>query len=152
VNKNLRLPIDIELRRHAGQGVLVLSFRREALRDWCLGLCLLKEGLIDTLTVAEEHGSAAVKIRVLDDPKVHGRTNANFRSDIGQLEVPRTSLEYLQAFFLKYYRDEVAEVDHVDLEAIDVNTGKQGEYVIFRVPDSKPPVSVSEAKKRFQGQ
>jgi hypothetical protein len=61
-------------------------------------------------------------------------------------------LEYIQAFFLKYYRDEVAEVDHVDLEAIDVATGKQGEYVTFRVPDSKPPLSAQEVKERLQGQ
>jgi hypothetical protein len=64
VNKNLRLPIGIELRRHPGQSILRLSFRREALPDWCLGLCLLKEGLIESLTVVEEHGKAAVKIQV----------------------------------------------------------------------------------------
>ena len=152
MNKNLRLPIDIELRRHAGQSVLVLSFRREALRDWCLGLCLLKEGLIETLTVAEERGGAAVKIRVLDKPKVPGRANVNFRSDMSQLEVPRTSLEYIQAFFLRYYRDEVSEVDHVDLEAIDSDTGKRDEYITFCVPDSRPPVSAKEAEERLRGQ
>lgn len=152
MNKSIRLPIEIDLVRHPGQTVLVLTFRREAIRDWCLGLCLLNEGLIETLTLAEERGRAAVKIRVLDKPKVHGRTNANFRSDISQLEVPRTSLEYIQAFFLKYYRDEVAEVDHVDLEAIDADTGKQDEYVTFRVPDFRPPVSAQEAEKRLRGE
>jgi hypothetical protein len=150
VNKNLRLPISIELRRHPGQNVLLLSLRHEALRDWCLGLCLLKEGLIESLTVAEEHGKAAVKIQVLAKPKIPGRANANLRSDKSVLEIPRTSLEHIEAFFLKYYRDEVAEVDHIDLEAVDVDTGKQDEYITFRVPDSRASVSPEEAERRLR--
>jgi hypothetical protein len=61
----------------------------------------------------------------LAKPKIAGRANANLRSDKSGLEIPRTSLEHIEAFFLKYYRDEVAEVDHIDLEAVDVDTGKQ---------------------------
>ena len=151
MNKNLRLPIDIELRHHSGQTVLLLSFRREAIRDWCWGLCLLKAGLIDTLTVDEERGKAAVKIQVLAKPKIPGRVRACFRSDASQLEFPLTSLEYIQCFFLKYYRDEVADVDHIDLEAINADTGKQDEYITFRVPDWRPPVSPEEAERRLRG-
>lgn len=151
MNKSLRLPVDIQVRRYPGQSVLNLSFRREALRDWCLGLCLLKEGLIDSLTVAEERGEDTVEIQVLAKPKIPGRANASLRSNRTQLEIPRTSLEYLQAFFLRYYRDEIADVDHIDLEAIDLDSGKQDEYITFRVPDSKPPASPAEAERRLRG-
>jgi hypothetical protein len=151
MNKSLRLPVDIQVRSYPGQSVLNLSFRREALRDWCLGLCLLKEGLIDSLTVAEERGEDTVEIRVLAKPKIPGRANASLRSNRAQLEIPRTSLEYLQTFFLRYYRDEIADSDHIDLEAIDIDSGKQDEYITFRVPDSKPPASPAEAERRLRG-
>jgi hypothetical protein len=151
MNKDLRLPVDIQLKRHPGQSVLILSFRGEALRDWCLGLCLLKERLIDSLTVTEDGGGRAVKLQVLANPKIPGRISASFGSDRSQLEIPTTSLEYIQAFFLRYYRDEMADVDHIDMEAIDAATGKQDEYVIFRVPDSKPAVSPAEAGRRLRG-
>jgi hypothetical protein len=151
VNRNLQLPVDIDVIRHPGQTVLLLSFRREALGEWCLGLSLLKEGLIDTLTVAEERGKGLVKIQILPKPETRGSARVSFKSNVSQFEITRTSLEYLQRFFLKYYRDGVADVDHIDLEATDVDTGKTGEYIKFRVPDSRPAVSPEEAERRLRG-
>lgn len=150
MNRNLQIPVDIQILRHSGQSVLLLSFRRGALADWCAALSLLREGLIDTLTLADERGKERVRIRVLPKGENRGSARVGFKSNMSQFELTHTSLEYVQHFFLKYYRDGLAEVDHIDLEAIDTDTGKSGEYITFRVPDWRPPASSQEAEKRLR--
>jgi hypothetical protein len=151
MNKHMRLPVDIQLVRHPGQVVLSLLFRRQALEDWCIGLCLLNEGLIETLTITGERPTTRLKIRVIAKPEIGSVARLNFKPDTSQLEITGASLGYLQHFFLKYYRDGVAEVDHIDLEAIDGETGNKDIYITFRVPDSRPTVSPEEAERRLRG-
>lgn len=62
----------------------------------------------------------------------------------------RNNLDYVHQFFLKYYRDGVAEVDHLDLEAVDAETGHEEIYITFQVSESRPPLSPEEAKKRLE--
>src|SRR5260370_10976705 len=151
MKKHLQLSIDFQLVDHLGQVVLSLLFRREALRDWCLGLCLLKEGLVEALVVSEEHGKKGVKIQVRPTAKVSDRVLASFESDITRLELTPNNLGYLQHFFLKYYRDGVAEVDHLDLEAICSDAGHNEEiYITFKVPDSMPPLTPEEPERRLK--
>jgi len=151
MNKHIQLPVEIELVHHSGQIVLRFLFRREALQDWCLGLCLLNESLIETLVITTDHQKMGVKIHVAAKPEIGSVARAYFKPDISQLEITRTNLGYLQHFFLKYYRDGVAEVDHIDLEAINADTGKKDIYITFRVPDSRPSVSPEEAESRLRG-
>jgi len=151
MNKHLQLPIEIEILHHPGQVVLRIVIGPEALRDWCLGFCLLKERLIETLTVTQEHGKKGVKVQLRAKPEVDGTVRASLKPDISRLEVTRSSLDYLQHFFLKYYRDGAAAVDHLDLEAIDIDTGDKQIYITLKVPDSVPPVSSKEAERRLQG-
>ena len=149
MNKHLQLPVDIELKHYPGQEVLLISFRREALRDWCLGLCLLQAGLIDTLVVTEERKKMTVKISFGTNPQINRIARATLRQDISQVELTRNGLDYLQHFFLTYYRDGAAEVGHLDLEAIDGDTGKKAIYITFLVSDSVPSVSPEEAERRL---
>ena len=78
MNKHLRLPLDIELVRHPGQTVLRFSLHREALCDWCAGLALLKEGLIETLTITEQQKRAA-KVQFLMEPKTGGTVRSRLQ-------------------------------------------------------------------------
>jgi hypothetical protein len=150
MNKHLRLPLDIDLVRHPGQTVLRFSLRREALCEWCAGLSLLREGLIETLTVTEQQGRGT-KVQFQSEPKTGETVRVSFRSDLIRVAMTRNSLEYVQHFFLKYYRDGVAEVDHLDLQAIDAETGDKEIYVTFRVPESRAPVTPEEARRRLEG-
>jgi hypothetical protein len=151
MNKHLPLPVNVELVRHPGQVVLCLLFRGEAVQDWCLGLCLLKEGLIETLSVADEQQKMGVKIRLTAKPAIDSMARVNFKPDVSQIELTRANLDYLQHFFLRYYRDGVADVDHIDLEAINGDTGAKDIYVTFKVPDSRPTVRPEEAERRLRG-
>jgi hypothetical protein len=150
MNKHLQLPVDIDIVRHPGKTVLRLSLHREALCDWCMALSLLKEGLIETLTVTERERKG-VKVQLLSEPKTGGTVRVSFRPDLNRVAMTRNNLEYVQHFFLKYYRDGVAEVDHLDLQAIDAETGDKEVYVTFRAPESKPPVTPEEARRRLEG-
>jgi len=150
MNKHLRLPLDIERVQHPGQTVLRLSFHREALCDWCAGLSLLKEGLIETLTVTEQR-EKGTKVQFLKESKVNGTDRVSFHADRSQVVMSGNSLDYAQHFFLKYYRDGLAEVDHIDLQAVDAETGNKEIYVTFRVPESVPPLTAEEARRRLDG-
>ncbi|HLJ85253.1 MAG TPA: hypothetical protein VKZ53_00430 [Candidatus Angelobacter sp.] len=61
----------------------------------------------------------------------------------------RKNLGHVYYFFLKYYRDGLAEVDHLDLEAIDAETGSNEIYVTFNVSESKAPMTPEEAQRRL---
>jgi hypothetical protein len=150
MNKHLQLPVDIQLKDHAGQKALLMSFRQGALNDWCLGLCLLQAGLIDSLVVTEEHRKVRVEIRVGAKSEIDRTARATFTPDASQIQLTANGLDYLQHFFLKYYRDGAAEVDHLDLEAINADTGQKDFYVTFKVPDFVPPASSEEAEDRLR--
>lgn len=81
----------------------------------------LKEGLIEALTIA---GRNAVEFKIVRLNK-SSVCFAALTSDPLLLELTDTSLEFVQHFFLKYYRDGVAEVDHVDLEALERTTERE---------------------------
>jgi hypothetical protein len=151
MNKNVVLPVDIALLNHPEQNVLAVSLSREALHEWCLGLCLLKECLIETLIVTGERRKTSVRIRLGPEPEKISTARATLAPDTNLLEIANNDLDRLRYFFLRYYRDGVADVDHLDLEAIDANTGKKDIYITFKVPDSKPPVSPAEAGRRLLG-
>lgn|SRR5262249_33693701 len=151
MNKHLQLAVDIEVVRHPGQTVLRLMFHRESLPDWCLGLCLLSAGLISTLTITSKQQQKAVRLQLAGKPESRGLARVILKSEINQLDLTRTNLDYLQHFFLKYYRDGVADVDHIDLEAIDADAGHEKIYVTLKVPESKAPVSADEAERRLRG-
>ena len=150
MNKHLQLPVDIELVHHSGQTVLRLRFHREALRDWCLGLTLLSDALIENLSVTGEHGRKGVQVQLGAKPDGVGPVRVSLKPDPMRVEITCNNMDYLQHFFLKYYRDGVAEVDHIDLQAIDMDSGEEGIYVTFQVPDARPSVSAGEAERRLR--
>lgn len=53
----------------------------------------------------------------------------------------------LQHFLLKTVRDGSAEVDHVDIEALDQSGA--GTTVAFKLPTSRPPLSPEETRRRL---
>ena len=120
--KRLAAAARIEQVRHASEISLEVSLQPGAIRDWSLGLVLLREQLIDALLMSESTGVSTLELRRSGGARVR--------------------------FFLTYFRDGIAAVDHVDVQAI---TGEDGQecYITFMVPESAPPVSSAEARKRL---
>jgi hypothetical protein len=151
MKKHLQLSLNVELVRYPQQTAFTISLNRESLRDWCLGLSLLKEDLIETLAVSAERGKRKFEIELLASAGPTVRAQADFSSETTRLKITPNHADYLLHFFLKYYRDGAAEVDHVDVEAASPDEGSEGTYITFKVPDSSPPLSPEEAERRLRG-
>jgi hypothetical protein len=150
MNKRTKLSIDIETIHRPGQIVLRVLVGPGAVRDWCLGLCLLSNGLIEKWSVIGKNEAPGIDLRIAGKKGTQGLIRVRFESGAPtECEITRGDLEYLMHFFLKYYRDGIADVDHIDFDAIDVNTGNSELYVTFKVPDSRPAVTQEEARRRL---
>ena len=148
MNKLIRISVDIEFPNDPMQPVLKVLVKREAIRDFCLGLCLLQEALVDVLIVADVDSKKSLKLRKMgieDDP----RAQVAIKQESAMVDLPATALKYLLYFFLRYYRDGVAEVDHVDLETVGLNMKHASGYVTVKVDDFAAPVSPEEAARRL---
>jgi hypothetical protein len=142
--QRLESAVRIELVRHDSGLSLDLSFEPAAIRDCSLGLVLLKERLIEVFVIAELTGRSALELR--RSGQAGGRARASLGGSTSRLALSDSELDHLVHFFLKYLRDGVAEVDHVDVQAL---SGDDECYVTFNVNESAPPVSPSEARRRL---
>ena len=89
-------------------------------------------------------------MKFLVEPRLRAKASITFQTQCSDVRLTGNNVDYLCQFFLKYYRDGVAEVDHVDLEASNAETGDQEVYVTFQVSESKLPLSPEEAKRRLE--
>jgi hypothetical protein len=150
MNKVLHIPIDIKLNRYPTQIGLNVFVHEEALQELCLALCLLAEGLISLLVVGDLRREKILNLSLRGEPD-NSKARISFNADTSLVELTPTGLKYMQHFFLKYYRDGVAEVDHIDIEAIETGAENSDAYLTMRVGSSKPSVSPEEAKQRLRG-
>lgn len=109
------------------------------LRDWCLCLQLLQDKLIEAFSFRLANSSRRMQVARGEANRYGTIGNAD---DLG-LTLSERDLDFARHFFLRYYRDGAAEVDHIDIETND------GGYIIFAVDKSLPPVSAEEAKRRL---
>ena len=126
-------------------GCLTVDLAESAPDSISLGLALLSEGLVDDLTLRPPRSTWAVRLRKLAelrDMRVRRYGNQRIELVIGQVE-----LERWLAFFLKYFRDGCAEVDHLDASGAWDNGGSLD--FTLKVSIFAPPVSEDEARKRL---
>ena len=91
------------------------------------------------------------KLRVLLDSSL-ARRSAVERSQSRGADVflSRTGLDYWATFFLKYYRDGVGEVNHLDVEAYPRNPNMaRGLGIVLQIANALPPISGEEARRRL---
>jgi hypothetical protein len=137
----MKLPAQIK--SHPSEDVLIVAFQNIVPR-WCLGLCLLKEGLIQNLQITGEHNTE-LELRVISQMEKKAQSRASLDSKHSLLELNSSDLDYIMHFFLKAHRDGRAEVDHLDLEISSAN-GKNA-TIVFKVPEASPSVSPEEARR-----
>ena len=147
MNRLIRLPLS--WRREDTPDSLFIRIGSETNKEWCLNLCLLREGLIDSLTIIDEEGS--YKLRVLLDPSLARRSAVERSQSRGaDAFLSRTELDYWATFFLKYYRDGVGEVNHLDVEAYPRNPNTaRGLGIVLQIANALPPISGEEARRRL---
>ena len=143
MNRRVELPIAISDKRVSYQRVITIDLGAVPIDEWCLNLCLLKEGLVDAVTFA---GKGRLRIEV--DHTIERARHARARSESGQVElfVHPEELDFWTSFFLKAYRDGMAEVSHIDVEAASIPDDEEI-YVTFLAGKSAPPMPGDEARK-----
>ena len=96
-----------------GQSVIALKLTQGDIRDLCLCLCLLRESLVAEVLLRSPNN-----LGICVEQKVDYKENRLVRNpSFTTLQLTRIELERLVHFFLQYYRDGAAEVDHLDIEA-----------------------------------
>ena len=110
-----------------------------------LGLTLLGEKLVEELILRPTSRSWRLSLRESSIPRdIQLRRTEN---NVIALSLGRIALEVWLVFFLKYYRDGQADVDHLDFEAA-WHTGAACDLTL-KVALHKPPISADEARRRF---
>jgi hypothetical protein len=110
-----------------------------------LALSLLNENLVEAVVFRPAEPEWVVRFRKASSEqrarfKWYGKHRLEF--EMGQVE-----LERWLVFFLKYYRDGVAEVDHLDTEG--TNDAGVSHDLTLRVSLAADPVSEEEARRRL---
>ena len=110
-------------------------------------LGLLKEQLVDRIALRPARGDWVVRVgRLQSGEESRCRWYAARRLEVLLAD---GELERWLGFFLKYFRDGCAEVDHMDVEARD-DAGATFDLTL-KVAHSAPPVGADEARRRLKG-
>ena len=121
------------------QSSLRITVSPSTLTDWCLCLQLLHENLIEAFVFLSCASSHLVEV-TFGDTSHYGSICQRDRLTVVLCE---RDLDYARHFFFRYYRDGIAEVDHIDIQA------EGGDYITILVEEPIPPVSSEEAKRRL---
>lgn len=129
--------LNLDVSWHALPSRIVLTVRPPAVQEWCLGLSLLQEGLIAKLVVADREARHKMSVLLLPDATAADLAEVSVDGMHCQVALSPTQLGYVRGFFMAYYRDGFATVDHLDLYARVVANGERSEdgYLIVRVTE-----------------
>jgi len=113
----MKKSIDLEISEEEflAENLLEITITEKNLKEWCLALCLLKEKLLDEITMlGRQH------IILSLDSLIKQSDRAVWKIDGKQkrLVISQTEMDYWLKFFLEIYRDGFLSVNHIDSEAI----------------------------------
>jgi hypothetical protein len=139
MKKFLKEALHVEQAVADGQSLMRISVPTQHLKDWCLCLQLLKENLIEAFVHPCESSSQRIEITRGGTE----RCEIVIQHDRVSAQLCDRDLDFVCHFFLRYYRDGIAEVDHIDIETAD------GGYLTLATEESIDPISSEEAKRRL---
>ncbi len=115
---------------------------------WCLELCLLQNNLTESLNISSNETD--VKLRLLNASEISTgrRSTVIWKDNLALIELTSTEIEYWLAWSLKYYRDGIADVNHIDVE-IKSQSKTKNIALTLMVNNAQPPVSAEEARRRL---
>lgn len=134
-----------------GQDILGIDVGSGVLVDFCVELCLLEKALVDSIQIVDKKGRLNLGIYIDKDLPIESRAKVISRSTNAiKLAVTQTEVEFWVELFLKYYRDGMSDVDHVD---VDIGGGEAGEdvklFLVLKNLKAAGAVSAEEAARRL---
>ncbi len=112
---------------------------------WCLGLCALQKGVINSIQLLGPSQRALGIILNSSDER-----NNFSAKDYRKIYISRQSLDYWIGFILRYAYNNIAEVDHIDIDAGLVGDANQDKSIILKFDSSLSPMSSDEMNKLLE--
>ena len=143
-----RIKLQLAVKRHEYQDIIYVDIDRNSNPEWTLNLCLLDEDLAEAITLTDD--ASQFKLEISRVVGLEGRGKVFWETVGAKLLISQRELEYWKNFFLSYYRDGIGAVDHIDVDIPpdDSNTTK-GLFLVLKIPDSAPPISEEELRRRL---
>ena len=142
MNKTFQMPIHVVASSVAEQHVVRIHISHGCLSEWCLSLQLLHDDLVEKC-IFTIHESGGIFLKIEKGPS-SSYTISHFGKKHAVL-LERVALDMLRHFFLHYYRDGYAEVDHIDID----DEGHPGGYITFSVEKFAEPLSPAALKAKL---
>lgn len=139
---------DMVIRERSHEVSVLINLDSIPIECWCLELCLLQNRLAEELIISTKAIGSKLRVSLAQKALVGRRAVVARETDETLIQVTNVELEYWLMWSLKYYRDGIADVDHIDVE-IGANDGDKGFALTLTVGNAQPPVSAEEAKRRL---
>jgi hypothetical protein len=147
MNRFLRFSDDFQSQEYPDHISATIRVDDSIIADWCFELCLLKEELTQSLTIVGADGRLSLRLQ-RQMPKLGHRGTVRWKENVAELALADTELDMWLHFFLKYHRDKIGEVDHIDAEFTPLSPADARElYLTLEVPLAAPPISEQELER-----
>jgi hypothetical protein len=120
-----------------------------AMGQFCLALTLLELDLVSSVVFeASERHFLLVSVDRAIQPSVGSLVK--WAPPKIHLKLSTNALQYWLAFALRYYRDGVGEVDHIDIDARPSPKADADTVLVFKVPSAKEALLPDQAKRQIR--
>jgi hypothetical protein len=111
--KTKKIPIPIEYKDFCAQKVIQIQLNSTNSKELCMMFLLLKEKLVRLIELKFNEFNIYLQIQKGNQSEYDLFNKAQ---DILKGRIAPNDLDYILSFLLKYYRDEVGEADHIDVD------------------------------------
>lgn len=125
----MKVPARVEITHYADETFLRVQLKSTEIQDWCMGLLLLREKIVISLTFIETDKKEKLKLLLLEDQQVIKKVKNKkgallspnngkvfFEHEETKIYLTPDGLDYLLFFLLQYYKKIIGDIDHVDME------------------------------------
>jgi hypothetical protein len=144
------LRVSLRINEYERETVIVVELDDSTVVDWCMSLCLMKEGLVPSFTVTSMDGTFRLTIKPEVVQARQPRETIRWITGGAEVSIDQVELAHWLHFFLKYYRDGIGEVDHIDVDLLPgASSASRSCTLVLKVPRALPPGSGEELRRRL---
>jgi hypothetical protein len=137
-----RRPIRLE-KFNDGWQAATIEVDKANLDSILLELSLIREDLVERVVFLGQAGTS-ISAQLKNDSDW---SSGSFTKEKAVLNLCLREVDFTLSFLLKYYRDGVADVDHIDVAIFDRNSDAEIGTLTIHVADARPPISGEEAMR-----
>jgi len=136
--------LDVSIDLYTQASAVAIQVTDDKLLELCASLGLLEKQLIDSLVLIDGRKKNKMTLH-----RSSGDCTASGDFNSIQLYVSKVSLDYWIVWLLRYYRDSVSDVNHIDTEFRYAGTPDRTVDLALKVDRALPSVPIDEARRRL---